>query len=364
MSDENKKYERIPVPLSQKLKEVRHRIVPLLVFLVVLGFVVYLWDMRVSTPGFTGKVVADSTLVASPYDGTLNQFYLEPFDVVEKGDPVATIIRTDSSYLQSRLQLVESQINQVRSGLEPMVNHQRNIMDYENLRLDHMQNRVEVASLKIREQQLKEAYERAKELYAKDGISEAEYERIESEYLVVKSERESKTELIDQLAGRLENIEQYIIADDVANPLNAAIDVYEKELKVVEEELKPRTIYAPMSGIVSKVYKHDGEFARAGDQILEIEATEPSYIVGYLRQPFVIEPEEGMEVEVRTRKPSRHFFTSHIVKIGGHIEILEPGMGTPGASAQESGLPIQIAIRNTGDVTLYPGEFVDIVLER
>lgn len=226
-----------------------------------------------------------------------------------------------------------------------------------------MQTRIEVASLKIREQQLKAEYARAKEIYEREGIAEAEFERIESEYRVIQSEVEEKEKLTEELTKRLEEIEKYIVGDDISSPLSAAIDVYEKELRVVEEELKPVTIYAPMSGIISAVYKGNGEYVTAGDDILEIEATEPAYIMGYLRQPFIVEPEEGMEVQVRTRKPSRYFFESHVIRVGGHIEFMEPGLGRPGAD-RESGLPVQVAIRNTGDVKLYPGEFVDVVLQR
>lgn len=354
-------FDPIPVPFSQKVREFRHRAVPVLVFLMVSVLVFYLWDMRVHSPGFVGKVVADSSLVTSPYNGKINHFYLKPFDQIRQGEPVATIVRADSGYFQARLALISSQIRQVETGMEPVINHQRNIIDYENLRLDNLQTRIEVASLRIREQQLQAEYARAKELFESRGISRSEFELIESEYQVVKSEVEEKEKLTQELSLRLAEIEKYVVGDDASTPLSAAIDVYEKELKVVEEELKPVLIFAPISGVISKVFKGNGEYAEAGDQLIKIEATEPAYIVGYIRQPFNVEPTEGMEVTVRTRKPERSFFESNIMKIGGHIEFIEMGLRRPGID-QESGIPVQIAIRNTGDIKLYPGEFVDVIL--
>lgn len=357
----SKSYEPIPIPFKQKVREFRHRAVPVIVFLAIAVVVFRLWDMRVTEPGFTAKVVADSAMVTSPYDGQLEHFYIKPFDRVEKGAPIATIVRADSGYYQARLAYVRSLINQVESGLEPLVNHQRNVLDYENMRIENMQTRIDIASLKIRVQQLQAEYNRAKELLANDNISQSEFDLIESEYQMAKSEMEEKTKMTEELTQRLENVGEYIINDETTAPVSAAIDVYEKELSVVEQELKPYTIYAPISGVISKVFKGNGEFVAMRDQILKIESTEPTYIVGYVRLPFNIEPEPGMEVEVRTRKPDRSFFNSHIVRIGGQISQMDPELRRPGIDS-ESGLPVQIAIRNIGDIKLYPGEIVDVVL--
>lgn len=354
-------YEPIPIPFKQKLREFRHRVVPILVFLIISVVVFRLWDMRVNEPGFTAKVVADSAMVASPYDGQLENFYIQPFDRVEKGTPIATIVRADSGYYQARLAYMRSLINQVEIGLDPMVNHQRNVLDYENMRIENMQTRIDIASLRIQVQQLKAEYNRAQELLENDNISQAEFELVESRYQVAKSELEEKIKLTDDLTQRLDNIEAQLIGDNTEGPISAAIDVYEKELKVVEEELKPINIFAPISGVVSKVFKGNGEFVARRGQILKIESEEPKYIIGYVRQPFNVKPEPGMKVEVRTRNPGRSYFNSYIVKIGGQISYMDPQLSRPGINF-ESGLPVQIAIRNVGDIKLYPGEIVDVVL--
>ncbi|MEX0719789.1 MAG: HlyD family efflux transporter periplasmic adaptor subunit [Balneolaceae bacterium] len=356
-----KEYEPIPIPFSEKFKNFRHQGLPLVIFLCVAVIVIFLWDERVNAPGFTGMVVADSAIVTSPHDGQISQFYLNSFDRVEKGDPLAQIVRVDTAYFQARLAHVFSLIRQVEIGQEPMIGRQRNIIDYENLRLDNIQNRIELASLKIQKPQLEARYERAKEIFDQNGMSEEEFQAIESEYLIVESQEEQLMELVSTLDDRLQEIEEYIIDDAANTPLSAAIDVHEKELRVVEEELKPVTLYASISGVISKVHKRDGEYVRTGDEMLEIEATNPSYIVGYIKQPFNIEPEENMKVQVRTRKPARNFFTSYIMRVGGHIESLLPEVTQPGIE-QERGLPVQVALINTEDIRLYPGEIVDVVL--
>ncbi|MDR9418816.1 hypothetical protein [Gracilimonas sp.] len=191
----SKSFEPIPIPREQKIREFRHRILPVIIFILIALFVFYLWNKRVTEAGFTAKVMADSSLVASPYDGTLKYYSIAPFDDVEKGDPVARITRVDSSYLQARLDHIRAMINQVEVGLEPYLNQQRNLLDYESIRLDNIDYRVQVATLKVEVQQLKAEYERAKILVDKDGISRSEFDLIESEYQVAQTELDEKIEL-------------------------------------------------------------------------------------------------------------------------------------------------------------------------
>ncbi|MDR9418815.1 HlyD family efflux transporter periplasmic adaptor subunit [Gracilimonas sp.] len=161
----------------------------------------------------------------------------------------------------------------------------------------------------------------------------------------------------------METINENINFGDASATVNAAIDVLEKELTVVEEELKPRIIYAPITGKISNIYKGDGEFVRAGESIFGIESTEPKYILGYVRPPFTVKPEPGVKVQVRTRRPDRSYFASEITKVGGQIKFIERGLVRPGLNS-ESGLPVQIKVVHSEELKLYPGEYVDIVLDQ
>jgi hypothetical protein len=68
-----------------------------------------------------------------------------------------------------------------------------------------------------------------------------------------------------------------------------------------------------------------------------------------------------MNVQVRTRKANRTFFDSQIEEVGGHVRLLRRNLQRPGAIF-ESGLPIKIAMADSIDLNLMPGELVDIVL--
>ena len=52
---------------------------------------------------------------------------------------------------------------------------------------------------------------------------------------------------------------------------------------------------------------------------------------------------------------------SALTEVGGHVRLLQRNLQRPGAIF-ESGLPIKIAMADSIDVQLTPGELVDIVL--
>lgn len=357
-----KKYRPIPIPLSQKWREFRVRALPVLIFFIILGGVAYLWQDRINSPDFMGKVIADSARVSSPADGIVEQLYISNYDRVEKGEPIAKIIRADSTYIQAKLDLVNYQIESMESGFEPIQNLQRNTIDYENLKLDKVQTQIELASLRIQLNQRNLEYNRARELFESGSISEEEFQRIETEYQLLESDVEQKEQLIQQLDKSLENLQPYMDGSDMESPMLTAIRAQEQELAVIEEELKPVTVYSPIKGVISQLYKHNGEYVRAGEQLFDIESTDPSYIAGYIRQPLLVTPEPGMEIQIRTRKPSRNMFNTHIMRVGGHIKLIEPNLQRPGAF-QETGLPVQIAISEEEKENLMPGEIVDITMD-
>lgn len=356
-----KKYDPIPIPMSQRMREFRVRGIPVLIFLIVAGIVALLWQDQIHSPGFMGKVVADSAHVQSPADGIVDQLFISPFDEVKRGDPVARIIRADSAYVRARLDLVRYRVEQVEAGFEPIQNLQRNIIDFENLKLDKVENRIELASLNIRKNRLSMDYQRARELFERGSISEEEFQRVETEFLLVESEVEQTEELIQQLELSIANLEPFMKGDDLRSPLLLAIRAQEQELTVIEEELKPVTVYAPIDGVINRIYKHNNQFVSSGEIMFGIESKDPAYITGFVRQPLRVIPEPGMVVQIRTRKPGREMFNSHILRVGGQIKQIEPNLQRPG-SFEETGLPVQIAIVRTDDVELVPGEIVDLVM--
>lgn len=357
------KYEPIPIPLSQWLKEIRVRVVPILVF-IICGIIVGVnWTTRVATPDFMGIVYSDKAQLRAPMAGKLADLYIEPFSVVEEGEVLGRLVVADPSVIQAQLAVINAQIEYLRNSREPEIDMERNILNYEGMKMDVMQERIDLASLKIRKQRAQQVYNRVEKLWAANLTSDDEYEQAKSNLELLESEVAEKEVLIDQISDRLENLEVVLFSDQTTtNPTIAAINVQAERLRLIEAELMPREITAPISGVVKMIHKRNGVVVTPGDLIAEIETRDPNFIIGYVRQPFFVTPEVGMEVEVRSRRSGRPYFASEISDLGGHISYIDTLLLRPGVNF-ETGLPVKIALNKDVDITFTPGEVVDLILK-
>jgi multidrug resistance efflux pump len=356
-------YEPIPIPLHQRLRELRVRVLPIVVFVGIAILVALLWEERIHSPGMMGQVVADKSVVSSPDRGLFVNFHYHEFDEVREGDYLGEIVMNDPGLINARLDIIRNEIDLIEESLDPVIDDQRNRMNLEGLRVDLMNQRISLAEVRLQKQQSLADYNRTVQLYENDLISDQEYERAATELELNRTRIAEKEELITYLEESLEEIGRFgdFSTATERDPVLAAIRVQERRLEALQMELEPRPIYSPIDGVISQVIHRNGEYVDPGNQLMIIESREPTHIVGYVRQPFTIPPEVGMEVEVRTRKPGRDFFMSNIVQLGGHISLIEENLQRPGA-IYESGLPVKIAIGETDGIDLTPGEIVDVVL--
>lgn len=357
------KYEPVPIPLKQWIRELRVRVLPFLVFIGVGVVVAFLWTDKVASPGMIGVVVADSSSVSSPDHGILINFHTEPFDVVEEGQLLGQIMRQDSLLLNAQLNLIRSEIELIHENREPVTGEQRARMDLEDLKIEEINTRISLARTELEQRQAEADYRRIAELWERDLVAEQEYEMAKTTLDLLNVQVREYRDLVVYLSDRIEELEEFTGYHTRADrdPVLAAIKVQEQRMETLLAESAPIPVYAPMSGVISSVSIKSGQYTRAGEHILHIESRDPSYIIGYLRQPFTIEAEAGMEVQVRTRKPGRAFFESQIEQLGGHVQVMDAQLQRPGAMF-ESGLPVKVPITHTGDIQLTPGEIVDIVL--
>lgn len=358
-----KQYEPIPIPLKQRLREFRVRVLPIFVFVLSGIIVATLWSDKVSSPGMIGKVIADASTISSPANGTLTNFYYNSFDYVEEGQLLGQIHRTDSLLLNARLDELRAEIDLITESLNLTAGEQRTRMNLEELKVEEINTRISLARSELNKSRAQSNFQRASELWSQDLISEQEYEIAETELELLNTEVREYTDLVQYLSDRIADLEIFTGYDtrNDRDPILAAIKIQEQRMETILAETAPIPVYASQSGVISRLSGKSGEFVRAGDEILTIESKDPAYIIGYVRQPFSVEPQAGTEVEIRTRKAGRPFFNSRIEAIGGHITMIEDQMQRPG-SMLESGLPVKISILSRGDIHLTPGEIVDIVI--
>ncbi|MDX1640721.1 MAG: efflux RND transporter periplasmic adaptor subunit [Balneolaceae bacterium] len=358
-----KTFEPIPIPRKQRLREFRVRVLPIIVFLCVGAAVIYLWRDTTSHPTLIGQVAGDMATVSSPVDGTLINFYYDEFNEVREGQLLGQVFPRDSVFLKAQLDLIRAEIERIKQTREPVLEEQRVRLNLEELKISQMETRISLAQARLQQQQAQAEFERFENLWNRDLISKQRFDSVQTKLHLFEIQVEEYQNMLDYYAGRISEIEEFTSYSDRRdrNPILAAIKVQEQQMETILAEFGPTPFYAPISGVISSVQNGSGEFVTRGDSILVIQSREPTYIVGYVRQPFAQTPEVGMHVQVRTRKADRTFFESTIEQVGGHIQLLQRNLQRPGAIF-ESGLPIKIAMADTIDVQLTPGELVDIVL--
>lgn len=356
-------YEPIKIPLSRKWKEARIRFLPFIVFGLVTLAVVFLWDFHISPTHFVGMAESDRSMVIAGRSGTVMALAAGRFDQIHEGDIIASIHPVDASVFKARLNVILAEVELIRSGLDPITDQQRNLLNYEGLRLDLMNARIDLATTRINRDRLRREMLRAENLYEKQLLSESEFDLIVTDFELADMEVLEKQNLISDMEERLQAIDSNLIArrpSGASDPIAAAIDIKERELNVLEAEMTPYDVRAPISGMISQLYKHNGDYAGEGEPLMTISADGTRFILGYIRQPLSRLPELGTMVEVRSRS-RRVAYEGYITHIGNQMEPMHEAMLRPGQTI-ELALPVRILIDPDSDFV--PGEMVDISLAR
>jgi hypothetical protein len=136
--------------------------------------------------------------------------------------------------------------------------------------------------------------------------------------------------------------------------------VQEQELKLLEAQLAPVSLTAPIDAVVSIVHRRGGENVLAGEPIVTLSALRGDRVVAFLRQPLNLEPTTNTLVEVRSRSLERAIGQGRVVAVGTQMEPILPQLlpGRSNPNVPEYGLPILVSL--PPEVPARPGEIVDL----
>jgi multidrug resistance efflux pump len=353
----------IPIPLKQRWREFRLRVIPMFVFGAVLLVIAVLWKDHVAAPTMVGQAEPVLANVSSYKAGVLAELRVGRFQRVKAGDPVGQVMITDPRILASSLAVIQAEIEMLRVNMKPLVAQQRTAMDYDQLRLDWMKGRAQLATAEVNLQLAQAEYNRMQELFNDKIVSTRVYEQAKAAQDRSQREVEELTKLVAEGERSLKELQLTNTAEPsrISADLIAAIAVQESKLRLTEAELSPIQLRAPMDGIVTTIHHRAGETVTAGQSILSIATLHPVRIVGYLRPPIMDEPKVGMSVRVRTRGPRREAGSARIVEVGSQLESVPATlMGAAKLASVELGLPIDISL--PPNLKIRPGELVDITL--
>jgi multidrug resistance efflux pump len=354
----------VPIPIQQRWRDARLRLLPVVVFVTVLGAIAFLWKDHIAPPTFIGQAEPVVANVSSPKPGVLAQCSVTRFQRVKAGDPVGQLMVADPRVLDSSLAVIRAEIDMLCADVKPIAAQQRTAMDYDQLRLDWMKQRAQLAGAQVNLQLAETESRRMEELFKEKIVSQRVFEQ-------AKAARERLSREVAELTSLVTEAEQSFKMLQLTNgtdlskvsedPLRAAIAVQESKLRLTEAELSPVTLRAPIDGIVSLVYHQPGEAVTAGQPIIAIATLNPVRIVGYLRPPLGEDPRVGAQVEVRTRGQRREIGSANIVQVGTQLENVPPTLAIAVKPAGvELGLPVDISL--PPNLKIRPGELVDVTL--
>lgn len=352
-----KPLEPIPIPKETLWREFRIKFLPVIVFVVVLAVTFVMWRDHVQQATLQGVGEGVRAQVSAAQPARVQQWLVEPHTVVLAGTPIVIIQPEDT---RSNFDLLRSLQDLARAQSQPSL-AEDNAMNFERIRVEVLRTRAELAIARVKLQQAERDVARNTPLYREKLVSEDIYELNVSTRDALKAEVEEKGRALAQMEQRLEQLRP--LGDpDVARPSAAPASLMtqlENAHRDAARNLEPITLVAPITGMMGLPVRQAGEFVIAGDPLVMIDSQRSERIVAYLRQPYPVDPERGMAVQVTTRTRKRLTFPSEVLQIGAQLEMLTNSIAflRPG-TFMDAGLPIILSVPD--DVDIRPGEVVDV----
>ncbi|HEY6563886.1 MAG TPA: hypothetical protein VIY86_05285, partial [Pirellulaceae bacterium] len=145
---EKEKLPPIPTPTSQRWREFRIQVLPIVVFLTVITGIVYLWKNFVQPVGIVGLAQTNTVNVTCTVDGLIAQILVQPFQTVTQGQVIAIVQGSDTDLFQtegeSDIADLEVMRDRIRVGVD------RAEQGVERYRIELMRQRIDLAGDRAR----------------------------------------------------------------------------------------------------------------------------------------------------------------------------------------------------------------------
>ena len=333
---------------------------PLFAFALCVGLIAFLWRDTAVAPALTAEAELTQAELRSAQGGTVLELDAEPMRVVRAGEVIGRVRAEAPAVVAAELAALRAELDAVRIGREPVIAGRRLALDADRLRLEWMRERTALAALRVELLQAEADLARQNSLRARAVATEEAYDtaRLLRERLMAQVAEQERLVATLEPASAAESG-----APEADAALASALRVAEAQLRWAEARLAPEALVAPMDGVVTRVFRRAGETVVAGEPLLEIAAPEPRRLVGWLRQPLPLEPRAGMAVELRSRRPDRRSAQGRVLAVG---RVLEPVPTTQLALIDRSDIPelgLRVYFSLPPELTLRPGEFVDVMLD-
>jgi multidrug resistance efflux pump len=352
-----------PIPVTRRVRWrlFRERVIPVVMFLSLVGVTIVVWSSFYGVPTMSGVGDGIRTTVASPQAGWLRELKVHPYQLVNQGDPIAVIEPMDA---RMPLDLLQAELQLARVRHEPPVADQ-NAMNYERVRVELWRLKAELATARVNLERAENELRRNQRLYEGKMLSEDLYDLSVKTRDAVKAEVVAKTSAVSEIEERLVKLRalgdpQMAVVDERMQAVLARLDAAQAG---AASNWGPITLVAPISGMVSGISRQAGEYVLDGESIAGVSSLASQRVVAYLRQPYPIDPEVGMKVQISTRTERRERFSSSIIHVGAQVEVITNVLATVRQGALvDVGLPVVIDLPMHNRIR--PGEIVDLWIQR
>ncbi|MCL4790136.1 MAG: hypothetical protein KJ070_25700 [Verrucomicrobia bacterium] len=349
----------IPTPSSVRWRTFRQNHVPVFTFLVAMAGAAVTWKNYVVQETMQGIGEGVRSQITAPQVVRVQEWLVAPYTMVAAGTPLAIVTPADARMDYDRLR---SLFEMARLHVQPSL-AEDNAMNFERIRVELLRTMSELAIARVKLEQAERDVTRNAPLYREKLVSEDIYELSVNTRDALKAEVDEKTKAVAQIEQRLEQLRP--IGEPDRRRDESVTDEWLDRLEVAQaaaaRNLEPLTLVAPITGMVGTPQRQVGEFVAAGELLLTVNSLRSDHVVAYLRQPYRLDPVVGMTARVTTRTHKRQTFTSQVVQVGAHVEVLTNSIAfLRQGYLVDSGLPI--VVRVPEDFHIRPGEIVDVVL--
>ncbi len=351
-----------PIPVAPRViwGQFRLRVLPLSVFLALVALSIVLWSRLHSVPSLAGVAEGLRAPVNSPQPGLITEMKVRPYQLVNRGDPIAVVQPADPRMPLELLQ-VELQLAKMRHEPSP---GQQNAMDYQRVRVEFLRLKSELAVARVNLQRAENERKRNLPLYREKLLSEDLYDLSVQTRDALQAEVTEKERSVGDLEQRLEELRE--LGDPASpktdDPLQRLLTRLEAAHARAASNWGPITLLAPVSGMVAPECRQAGEIIQEGEPVVGIQSVWSDRVVAFLRQPYPIDPEVGMRVTAVTRARSRQQFSLSITHIGAQVEVITNVLAfVRQGTLVDVGLPIVMDL--PAHSRIRPGELVDLRID-
>ena len=357
----------IPTPPAQRWRQVRLVYLPRTVFAIGVIMAAVLWSSWVTPSSLVAEAENVGVDIRSTQAGALVALKVGALESVKAGQVIGQVANTNPGLLESTLGVIRAEVAMIAATMQGVTDRQRVALEFERLQLDWMGYRVELAGLQGKLQLAEAELARLEPLHRSGIITPEAFDQVKINRDALARQSKEQAAMIAQIEPRIRAFstpEQQAAGLSSESAVAAAIKVQEAKLKLAEEQLRPEPLVAPIDGVVSLILRRAGETVVPGEVIARINATKPSRITGFLRQPVSAKPAPGAVATVTSRGSPRVSGQAKILQVGSAMEPITPSLVAalhlPPNQPIESALRVVLAVPE--GMKLLPGEHVDVSL--